>query len=86
MALQLVDSGPKMDWTMDNKIYDHCLVWKSNVELIFSSALLDSSPLQKSAYLRLWMGDEAKPLINKWISTKKLDLSNQDDASDKRKK
>ena len=29
------------------------------------------------------MGDEAKPLVNKWISTNKLDLRNQDDASDK---
>ena len=49
MALKLVDSGPKLDWTMDNKIYDHYLIWKFNVELIFSSALLDSSQLQKSA-------------------------------------
>ena len=31
------------------------------------------------------MGDEAKQLINKWITTNKLDLSNENDASDKRK-
>ena len=32
MALQLVDSGPKMDWTMDSKIYDRYLIWKSDVD------------------------------------------------------
>ena len=53
MAMTLVHDGPKMDWTMDNKIYDRYLIWKSDVELIFSSALIDSSPLQKSSYLRL---------------------------------
>ena len=65
MALTLVQDGPKMDWTMDNKIYDRYLIWKSDVELIFSSALSDATPLQKSSYLRLWMGHEGKPLINK---------------------
>ena len=84
MAMTLVHDGPKMDWTMDNKIYDHYLIWKSDVELIFSSALIDSSPLQKSSYLRLWMGKEAKPLLQKWISTKKLDFSTQDEAAKKK--
>ena len=84
MAMALVHDGPTMDWTMDNKIYDRYLVWKSDVELIFSSALLGASPLQKSSYLRLWMGKEAKPLIQKWISTKKLDLSTEDEAAKKK--
>ena len=84
MAMTLVHDGPKMDWTMDNKIYDRYLVWKSDVELIFSSALIDSSPLQKSSYLRLWMGKEAKPLLQKWISTKRIDLSSEDEAAKKK--
>ena len=84
MAMTLAHDGPKMDWTMDNKIYDRYLIWKSDVELIFSSALIDSSPLQKSSYLRLWMGKEAKPLLQKWISTKKLDFSTQDEAAKKK--
>ena len=82
--MTLVHDGPKMDWTMDNKIYDRYLIWKSDVELIFSSALIDSSPLQKSSYLRLWMGKEAKPLLQKWISTKKLDFSTQEEAAKKK--
>ena len=84
MAMTLVHDGPKMDWTMDNKIYDRYLVWKSDVELIFSSALIEASPLQKSAYLRLWTGKEAKPLLQKWISTKKLDFSSEDEATKKK--
>ena len=84
MAMALVHDGPTMDWTMDNKIYDRYLIRKSDVELIFSSALLGASPLQKSSYLRLWMGKEAKPLIQKWISTKKLDLSTEEEAAKKK--
>ena len=79
MALQLVDSGPKMDWTMDSKIYDHYLIWKSDVELIFSSALSQATPSEKSAYLRLWMGREGKPLLNKWVSTGRIDFSNPEE-------
>ena len=79
MALQLVDSGPKMDWTMDSKIYDRYLIWKSDVELIFSSALSKATPSEKSAYLRLWMGREGKPLLNKWISTGRIDFSNPEE-------
>ena len=79
MALQLVDSGPKMDWTMDSKIYDCYLIWKSDVELIFSSALSQATPSEKSAYLRLWMGREGKPLLNKWISTGRIDFSNPEE-------
>ena len=79
MALQLVDSGPKMDWTMDSKIYDRYLIWKSDIELIFSSALSQATPSEKSAYLRLWMGRDGKPLLNKWISTGRIDFSNSEE-------
>ena len=73
MALELVNSGPKMDWTMDTKIYDHYLQWKYSVELIFSSALSKATPAEKSSYIRLWMGPEAMPLLQKWTSTGKID-------------
>ena len=75
MALELVNSGPKMDWTMDTKIYDRYLQWKYSVELIFSSALSKATPAEKSSYIRLWMGPEAMPLIQKWTSTGKIDFS-----------
>ena len=75
MALELVNSGPKMDWTMDTKIYDRYLQWKYSVELIFSSALSKATPAEKSSYIRLWMGPEAMPLLQKWTSTGKIDFS-----------
>ena len=79
MALELVNSGPKMDWTMDTKIYDCYLQWKYSVELIFSSALSKATPAEKSSYIRLWMGPEAMPLIQKWTSTGKIDFSNPEE-------
>ena len=75
MALELANSGPKMDWTRDTKIYERYLQWKYSVELIFSSALSKATPAEKSSYIRLWMGPEAMPLIQKWTSTGKIDFS-----------
>ena len=78
MAKSLVDSGPFMDWTRDNQIYDRFKRWKTKVELHFSSTLADCTLEQKSAYLRLWMGDEGLHLIMKWTDTGKLSFNNPD--------
>ena len=43
MATGLLETGPKLDWTRDNKIFDRYQIWKEKVELIFSSALEESS-------------------------------------------
>ena len=60
---------------MDNKIYDWFLIWKFDLELIFSSALSDATPLQKSSYLRLWIGHEGILLLKKWTYTEKIDFT-----------
>ena len=57
MATGLLETGPKLDWTRDNKIFDRYQIWKEKVELIFSSALEESSAKQKVSYLRYWMGE-----------------------------
>ena len=44
--------------------------------MIFSSALADYTPEQKTSYLRYWMGDQGKPLVKKWTALGKLDFSN----------
>ena len=72
----LLESGPKFDWTRDNKIFDRFQMWKEKVEMIFSSALLENTPEQKVAYLRYWMGDQGIPLVKKWTALGKLDFSN----------
>ena len=79
MAGKIVDSGPVMDWTRDNQIYTRYRMWKAKVELHFSSIYADYSMEQKSAFLRLWMGDEGLPLIMKWTDTGRLDFSKTSD-------
>ena len=54
-------------------------MWKTKVVLHFSSTLADSTMEQKSAFLRLWMGDEGLPLIMKWTDTGRLDFSKPTD-------
>ena len=76
MAMAMLDSGPKLDWTRDNQMFLRYKKWKSKIELIFRSALSKATPEEKTAYLKYWMGDEGLPLIEKWESTGKLDYSN----------
>ena len=83
MATGLLETGPKLDWTRDNKIFDRYQIWKEKVELIFSSALEESSSKQKVSYLRYWMGEQGIPLVKKWTALGKLDFScsEEDDLS-----
>ena len=83
MATGLLETGPKLDWTRDNKIFDRYQIWKEKGELIFSSALEESSSKQKVSYLRYWMGEQGIPLVKKWTALGKLDFSSseEDDLS-----
>ena len=44
--------------------------------MIFSSALADCTPEQKTSYLKYWMGDQGIPLVKKWTALGKLDFTN----------
>ena len=79
MATGLLETGPKLDWTRDNKIFDRYKIWKEKVELIFSSALEESSSKQKVSYLRYWMGEQGIPLVKKWTALGKLDFSSAEE-------
>ena len=61
-------------------MYECYRVWKKKVEIIFCSALADSTPKQLVSYLKYWMGDQGIPLIEKWESTGKLDYSNAEET------
>ena len=74
--MNTLESGPKLDWTRDNQMYECYRIWRKKVEFIFCSALADSTPKQLVSYLKYWMGDQGIPLIEKWESTGKLDYSN----------
>ena len=76
MAMTLLDSGPKLDWTRDNQIFLCYKKWKARIELIFRSALSQATPEERTSYLKYWMGDQGLPLIEKWETTGKLDYSN----------
>ena len=76
MAMSTLESGPKLDWTRDNQMYERYRIWRKKVEFIFCSALADSTPKQLVSYLKYLMGDQGIPLIEKWESTGKLDYSN----------
>ena len=80
MAMSTLESGPKLDWTRDNQMYERYRIWRKKVEFIFCSALADSTPKQLVSYLKYWMGDQGIPLIEKWESTGKLDYSNADET------
>ena len=75
-AIGLTETGPQMDWTRDAKIYNRYLNWKTKVELIFNSVLSKATAVQKSSYLRLWMGDPGIPLIWKWENTGQISFEN----------
>ena len=79
MAMSTLESGPKLDWTRDNQMYERYRIWRKKVEFIFCSALADSTPKQLVSYLKYWMGDQGIPLIEKWESTGKLDYSNAEE-------
>ena len=78
--MSTLQSGPKLDWTRDNQMYERYRVWKKKVEFIFCSALADATPMQLVSYLKYWMGDQGIPLIEKWESTGKLDYSNAEET------
>ena len=58
MATGLLETGPKLDWTRDNKIFYRYQIWKEKVELIFSSALEES--FLNKRFLILGIGWENK--------------------------
>ena len=77
--MSTLESGPKLDWTRDNQMYERYRIWRKKVEFIFCSALADSTPKQLVSYLKYWMGDQGIPLIEKWESTELWTRSKQGD-------
>ena len=72
MAFNIIEAGPKLDWTRDHMMYDRYKDWKSRVEMLMGSALEEESEKAQCNYLKFWLREEGLPLIRKWESTKKL--------------
>ena len=56
LAMNTLETGPKLDWTRDNQMYECYRIWKKKVEFIFCSALADSTPKQLVSYLEVLDG------------------------------
>ena len=52
MAMAMLESGPKLDWTRGNQMFLCYKKWRSKIELIFRSALSTATPEEKTAYLK----------------------------------
>ena len=78
--MSTLETGPKLNWTRDNQMYECYRIWRKKVEFIFCSALADSTPKHLVSYLKYWMGDQGIPLIEKWESTGKLDYFNAEET------
>ena len=42
--MSTLESGPKLDCTRDNQMFEYYRIWKKKVEFIFCSALADVIP------------------------------------------
>ena len=80
MAMSLLESGLKLNWTRDHQIFLQYKKWKAKEELIFRSALSKATPEEKTSYLKYWMDDEGLPLLERWETTGKLNYSNVDET------
>ena len=47
MAMSTLETGPKLDWTRDNQMYERYRIWKKKVVIHFSVQLLQI-PLQNN--------------------------------------
>ena len=71
-ASALMENGPKLKWSRDNKQYEHFQTWKKRCQMVFKAALKNIDGAFKCKYLKYWMGTEGIPLIDKWKNSGKL--------------
>ena len=47
MAMSTLESGPKLDWTRDNQMYERYRIWrkKSRIHFLFSSCRFHSKTI-----------------------------------------
>ena len=65
-ASGLMENSPKLEWSRDNKQYEHFQTWQKQCKIVFKAALRNIDGTSKCEYLKYWMGTEGIPLIDKW--------------------
>ena len=85
MSLVGMDLGPKMDWTLDNGLYQRFKVFKQRCIDILSGPLHAIPGENQLYYLRYWMGEGFK-LISQWTAEGKITDDDEEVTSKKKLK
>ena len=72
MSLSGMDLGPKMDWTLDNGLYQRFKVFKERCIDILSGSLHTTPEENQVHYLHYWTGEECSKLISHWTAEGKI--------------
>ena len=83
MSLVGMDLGPKMDWTLDNGLYQRFKVFKERCTDILFGPLATPEENQVH-YLHFWMGEEGSKLISQWTAEGKI-TDDDTEATSKKK-
>ena len=67
-----MDLGPKMEWMLDNGLYQRFKVFKERCIDILSGPLHATPEENQVYYLRYWMGEEGSKLISQWTEEGKV--------------
>ena len=84
MSLAGWDLGTKMDWTLDNGVYQRFKVFKERCINILPGLLYTITEENKVYYLGYWMGDEVSKLIAQWTAEGKI-TDDDDEVTSKKK-
>ena len=72
---------PKMDWTLDNGLYQRFKVFKERCIDILSRPLHAIPEENQVYYLRYWMGEEGSKLTSQWSAEGKITHDNEERTS-----
>ena len=67
-----MDVDPKMDWTVDNGLYQRFKVFKERCIDILSGPLYATPEENQVHYLHYWMGEEGSKPISLWTADGKI--------------
>ena len=84
MSLAGMDLGAKMDWTLDNGLYDRFKVFKERCTDILYRPLNAFPEENQVYYLRYWMGGEGSKLISQWTTEGKI-TDDEEEVTSKKK-
>ena len=84
MSLVRMHLGPKMDWTLDNGLYQRYKVFKERCIDILSGPLHATPEENQVHYLHYWMGEEGSNLISQWTTEGKITDDDTEGTSKKK--